>query len=172
VAFEQGVGRILVRAEAELRSKQAGRRRVESDPRAGDQARQMASKDEEDAGQAVEYLRNQARQAHLKVRQSRQMAARARRQLARMLNIPAAQAESIELSGRLRELPDLPASPEALIQAAYESRPDLVAYRLGLSRARADVRLAKANRMSDVYLVYQPFTDQSLRAFGTKDTYS
>lgn len=172
LALQEGIGRILDRAEADDRSKQAERRRVDADPRAGDPARQKAARDEEDAGQAAEYLRNQARQAQLQVQQARQMVARSRRQLARMLNIPARQAESLELRGRLRELPELPAPPDELIQAAYRSRPDLAAYRLGLARAQADVRLAKANRLSDIYLVYQPYTDQSGRAFGTKDTYS
>lgn len=171
-ALQAGIARILDRAQADLREKQAARRRTLASPNAGDAARQAAEKDEEDAVQAVEYLQGEARQAMLQVRQSEQMVIRAKRQLARMLNIPPDRAEAVELRGRLRELPGLPASPEDLIQAAYQSRPDLVAYRLGLSRAQADVRLAKANRLSDIYLVYQPYTDQSGRAFGVKDTYS
>ena len=51
-------------------------------------------------------------------------------------------------------------------------RPDLMAYRLGTSRADADVRLARANRFSDVYLVYQPYTLQAGHSFGAKATYS
>ena len=46
------------------------------------------------------------------------------------------------------------------------------AYRLGVQRARADVRLARADRFSDIYLVYQPYTLQGGRAFGLKGTYS
>ncbi len=89
-----------------------------------------------------------------------------------MLNIPPQDAERLELRGSLREIRELPMSAEQLVQTAVDSRPDLAAYRLALSRAESEVRLARANRASDVYLVYQPYTDQSGRAFGTKDTYS
>jgi cobalt-zinc-cadmium efflux system outer membrane protein len=66
----------------------------------------------------------------------------------------------------------LPAARDELVAAALRSRPDLAAYRLGLERARADVRLERANRFSDVALVYQPYTFQDGRAFGLKGTYS
>jgi cobalt-zinc-cadmium efflux system outer membrane protein len=39
--------------------------------------------------------------------------------------------------------------------------PILVAYRLGVGRARADANLAGANRLSDVYLLDQPYTFQN-----------
>ena len=94
------------------------------------------------------------------------MLARSKRQLARMLNLPQQEAESLELNGRLRKIVALPLPPDQLIQTAIDSRPDLTAYRLGLHRAEADVRLARANRASDIYLVYQPYTDQAGRAFG------
>ena len=48
------------------------------------------------------------------------------------------------------------------------SRPDLNANRLGLTRAHADVKLARANRFSDVYLLYQPYTLQNNSPFGLK----
>jgi cobalt-zinc-cadmium efflux system outer membrane protein len=51
-------------------------------------------------------------------------------------------------------------------------RPDLAAYRLGLTRAQADVKLALANRFSDVYLLYQPYTLQDNRPFGLKSPIS
>ena len=39
-------------------------------------------------------------------------------------------------------------------------RPDIVSLRLGVNRAEADVRLAKANAFSDVYVLWQPYTFQ------------
>jgi cobalt-zinc-cadmium efflux system outer membrane protein len=47
-----------------------------------------------------------------------------------------------------------------LIRRGLESRPDLAAFRLGVLRARSEVRLAQANRFDDVFLVYQPFSIQ------------
>src|SRR6185437_6079253 len=38
--------------------------------------------------------------------------------------------------------------------------PDLAAFRLGILRARSEVRLARANRLDDVFLLYQPFSSQ------------
>jgi outer membrane protein, heavy metal efflux system len=58
------------------------------------------------------------------------------------------------------------------VKLALDSRPDLNAYRLGVQRAEADVRLARANRLSDIYLVYQPYTLQEGQPFGLKKTYS
>jgi cobalt-zinc-cadmium efflux system outer membrane protein len=43
-----------------------------------------------------------------------------------------------------------------LIQIALQTRPDLLAYRLGLDRAEADVRLARAEALDNVFLFYTP----------------
>ena len=59
-----------------------------------------------------------------------------------------------------------------MIQTAFDERPDLCAHRLGLERAKADVRLARANRFQDVYLLYQPFTFQNNEPFGSKSSTS
>jgi len=42
----------------------------------------------------------------------------------------------------------------------------LQAYRLGIARSHADVKLALANRLADVYLFYQPYTFQDNSPFG------
>jgi cobalt-zinc-cadmium efflux system outer membrane protein len=49
---------------------------------------------------------------------------------------------------------------EILIRMGLETRPDLAAFRLGILRARSEVRLARANRFDDVFLLYQPFSSQ------------
>jgi cobalt-zinc-cadmium efflux system outer membrane protein len=84
----------------------------------------------------------------------------AKRTLAVFLNIPTVEAGNIEPVGTLRPVvPELPPT-EGLIRTALTERPDVVAYRLGIKRAKAEVDLAEANRLSDVYLLYQPFTYQ------------
>ena len=61
---------------------------------------------------------------------------------------------------------------DELIRIAAAVRPDLVAFRLGVGRAEADVRLARANRFGDVYVLYQPYTFQNLQPFGEKSATS
>ena len=55
---------------------------------------------------------------------------------------------------------------------ALDSRPDIAAYRLGILRAEGEVRLAHANRLSDVYLLYQPYTFQNNAPFDKESTRS
>ncbi len=84
----------------------------------------------------------------------------AKRSLATVLSFPPDVPDRLELRGSLRDqAPEAPAAAE-LIPMAMSARPDLAAFRLGVCRALADVRLAQANRFSDVYLLYQPFTYQ------------
>ncbi|WP_169975521.1 TolC family protein [Tautonia rosea] len=84
----------------------------------------------------------------------------AKRTLAALLLIPFEDAETFPIQGTLRGL-DLPSPPiEFLIEQAKAIRPDLAAFRLGVHRAQSEVRLARANRVDDLFLVYQPFTAQ------------
>jgi cobalt-zinc-cadmium efflux system outer membrane protein len=120
----------------------------------------------------VDALRSQVEQAQLQVREATQALEKTRRTLAQVLNIPRSRAASIRVQDTLRDPRELPRGPEEMIQTALTSRPDLIAYRLGVGRAGADVRLARANRFSDVYLLYQPYTLQDNRPFGLKSPYS
>ena len=82
----------------------------------------------------------------------------AKRTLAALLCLPLEEAETFKIRGSLRGS-DLPAPPvETLIRKGLEIRPDLAAFRLGVLRARSEVRLAQANRFDDVFLLYQPFS--------------
>ena len=83
-----------------------------------------------------------------------------------LLGLPPDQAEHIELLGRLgsRAYP-LPSRSE-LTALAFDSRPDLLAYRLGVPSAMANVGLQRANRFSDAYLLYQPYTYQNNAPYG------
>lgn len=96
----------------------------------------------------------------------------AKLRLGALLNIPAPQAEQIELRAGLRvNAPPAPPGDE-LVRLALESRPDLAAYRLGVRRSRSDVKLALANRFADVYVLYQPYTFQDNDVAGDRGSHS
>ena len=117
-------------------------------------------------------LRAQHEVSQLQVRESAQAALRAARVLAQLLNFPREQAPTLEIRDRLRDDRPLPTTEAELIELALERRPDLAAQRLGVRRAHADVRLAERERLSDFYLLYQPYTFQDNRPEGLKSAYS
>ena len=97
---------------------------------------------------------------------------RTKRDLATLLDVPPNEAGRLELRGTLAILaPTLP-HPDELVQMALADRPDLIAQRLGVTRAEAEVSLARANRFADAYLLYQPYTFQNNAPFGTKSATS
>lgn len=108
-------------------------------------------------------LRAQQDVARLQVREADQALARTTRTLAQLLNIPREQAAAVKIRDTLRDDRPLPMAEDALIAIALERRPDLQAMRLGVRRAHADVRLAKRERLSDFYVLYQPYTFQDNR---------
>jgi cobalt-zinc-cadmium efflux system outer membrane protein len=85
----------------------------------------------------------------------------AKRTLATVLAVPAAQADQLDVRGPIRDQAPPPPPVEELTRAALCIRPDLIAYRLGVGRAEADVRLAQANRLEDVFLLYSPYAYQA-----------
>lgn len=98
--------------------------------------------------------------------------ARARNVLAALLNLPTERRATLELAGELRVEAGDPGPAERLVAAAIEARPDLAAYRIGIQRARADVDLAVANRLTDVYVLYQPYTFQNNTPFHELSSHS
>ncbi|MFO0888419.1 MAG: TolC family protein [Isosphaeraceae bacterium] len=116
----------------------------------------------------TDALRAQVEQAQFQVREAVQALGRTRRALAVILNIPREEAESLRLRATLRDVRRLPMTLDDIIRTAMDSRPDLAAYRLGVTRADADVRLARAERYADVYLLAQPYTYQDNRPYGLK----
>jgi cobalt-zinc-cadmium efflux system outer membrane protein len=120
----------------------------------------------------TDTLTAQLEQAQLQVREAEHAVSRTTRTLAQMLNIPRDQALSIRIRDRLRDDHPLPMSEDDLIRKALESRPDLAAFRLGIRRAEAEVTLARRERFSDLYLLYQPYTLQDNRPFGLKSPIS
>jgi outer membrane protein, heavy metal efflux system len=98
----------------------------------------------------------------------------AMRTLAALIEIPPAEAETFPIRGRLRvDDIDLRLPPvEDLIARAQACRPDLMAFRLGVNRARSEVQLARANRFDDAFLLYQPMTAQEGLKPGDRAAYS
>jgi outer membrane protein, heavy metal efflux system len=110
--------------------------------------------------------------AELMLESDEEMLRRSTRVLAGLLYFPPADADRLEIRGTIHDKAPPPPTGDDLIQIAIDERPDLRAYRLGIDRARADVRLARANRFQDVYLLYQPFTFQNNEPFGLKSSTS
>jgi cobalt-zinc-cadmium efflux system outer membrane protein len=83
---------------------------------------------------------------------------KARQNLAVLLALRPEQAGGLVLRGSLRvPSPPLPCADE-LVRLALQTRPDLAAYHLGIERARADVRLARAEGIDNAFLFYTPYT--------------
>jgi outer membrane protein, heavy metal efflux system len=106
--------------------------------------------------------------ADLAVLDSEAMQRRTRRSLGLLLNLPLGQADALQVRGRLADLAPPPPGSDELMRIALESRPDLLALRLGVRRAEAGVRVAHASRFGDAYVLYQPYTLQNNAPIGLK----
>jgi cobalt-zinc-cadmium efflux system outer membrane protein len=92
--------------------------------------------------------------------------------LATVIFVPADEAESLKIRGTVRDRNPQELDTDNLVRTALTGRPDVVAQRLGVSRAQADVNLAMKNRFGDVYLLFQPYTFQNNAPYGTKSAES
>ena len=97
---------------------------------------------------------------------------KAKLDLGSLMNLTPKEIEAMEFRGSIRDTAPPPPPIEVLRKIALDSRPDIAAYRLGVKRAEADVRLARANRFSDVYLLFQPYTFQDNAPYGLKSAVS
>jgi outer membrane protein, heavy metal efflux system len=110
--------------------------------------------------------------AEVELMDSRETLRSTRRNLGVLLGLPGPAAEALEVRGSIRDTSPPPPPIDALIQVALTCRPDVVSYRLGITRADAELGLAKANRLSDVYLLYQPYTFQNNAYLGKSSAHS
>jgi cobalt-zinc-cadmium efflux system outer membrane protein len=92
--------------------------------------------------------------------------------LAEILNLPPDRAERLELRGTIYDLAPPPPVLEELIQIAMASRPDVAAWQRGVAAAEANVKLQRANRFADAYLLFQPYTFQNNAPFGRESATS
>jgi cobalt-zinc-cadmium efflux system outer membrane protein len=90
----------------------------------------------------------------------------ARRELALLLGLPAERAETLEMRGSLHDFAPAPPCLGELISIALQTRPDLVAYRLGIHRAQADLRRERAEAIDNVFLFYTPFSANDYSPVG------
>jgi cobalt-zinc-cadmium efflux system outer membrane protein len=95
-----------------------------------------------------------------------------KRSLGEILFLSPEDAEMIALRGTIGDRGPPPPSREELCQIAFSCRPDLAAYQLGIQAAEANVRLQLANRFSDAYLLYQPYTFQNNAPYRTESATS
>jgi cobalt-zinc-cadmium efflux system outer membrane protein len=116
----------------------------------------------------TDALQAQVERAQFQTREAAHALGRTTRTLAVVLNVPRAEVDALKVRAGLRSVAELPMPMDRLVASALETRPDLNAHRLGVTRADADVKLAHAERYSDVYLLAQPYTLQDNRPFGLK----
>ncbi|WP_169980461.1 TolC family protein [Tautonia rosea] len=113
----------------------------------------------------VNRVRIQQTDAEIALADSEEALRRTKRTLGSLLAIHPAEAEDMPVEGQLVDPIAAPPTIEELTELALAARPDLLAYRLGIDRAKAQVDLEVANRLSDVFLLYQPFTYQDNSPF-------
>jgi cobalt-zinc-cadmium efflux system outer membrane protein len=93
---------------------------------------------------------------------------RAKLDLGGLLNLKLPEIAALDLRGTISDLAPPPPSSDVLRRIALAERPDVVSLRLGIERAQADVRLARANAYSDVYVLWQPYTFQDNSPYGLR----
>jgi cobalt-zinc-cadmium efflux system outer membrane protein len=94
--------------------------------------------------------------AELAIEQARLAVREAQQNLATVLSLPMGEAQLLELRATLRDRA-APATRDELRDIALRNRPDLIAYRLGVQRAQADVRLVEAEKYTDLFVLYSPY---------------
>lgn len=110
--------------------------------------------------------------AELQIREATQTRAKTLRTLGFLLDLPRDESDRLQLRSRIHDPRPLPTTLEGLIETSLNARPDLASFRAGLHRAHADVQHARAQRYSDVYLLYQPYTFQDNTPQGLKSVHS
>jgi cobalt-zinc-cadmium efflux system outer membrane protein len=120
----------------------------------------------------LDRVENQVRVARLGLIDAEAGYRKARLDLGSLMNLPIDRGSQLKISGKIDVEPSPLPPVEELRRVALEDRPDIVAFRLGVSRAHADVRLARANAYSDVYVLWQPYTFQDNSPYGVKSATS
>ncbi|HWB09576.1 MAG TPA: TolC family protein [Pirellulales bacterium] len=92
--------------------------------------------------------------------------------LAAMLAIPPDAAERLEIRGVIRDKAPPPPPRDELVQTALTVRPDLAAFRLGIERARADLRVYRKEVFEDIFVVYSPWQLQNNHSIGAQNATS
>lgn len=120
----------------------------------------------------VNQVRSQKQIADVGLADADENLRQAKRRLGLLLNIPPEEAEVMEVQGTIEDRAPPPPPVDELVRMALAHRPDVVSYRLGIQAAESGVKLARANRYQDAYILYQPYTFQDLSPFGQKSATS
>lgn len=120
----------------------------------------------------VNQVRSQKQIADVGLADADENLRQAKRRLGLLLNIPPEEAEVMEVQGSIEDRAPPPPPVDELVRMALANRPDVVSYRLGIQAAESGVKLARANRYQDAYILYQPYTFQDLSPFGQKSATS
>ncbi len=120
----------------------------------------------------LDRVENLLRVAELGLYDARGAYRRSRLELGRLMNLRTDQVDRMDIRGRIIMQAPPPPPVEELRQIALAERPDIQAFRMGVSRAHADVKLAKANAYSDIYVLWQPYTFQDNSPYGVKSATS
>ena len=110
----------------------------------------------------------QRNQAEIALEDARTGLNKAKVELANQLNLDPSVAERILIRGTIQDRSPMPPPEDELIRTVLSVRPDVIAYRLGIQSALANVKYQKTNRLQDVYVLYQPYTLQDNTPFGLK----
>jgi cobalt-zinc-cadmium efflux system outer membrane protein len=115
---------------------------------------------------------NQHDAAALGLERARNQLRQAQHALAAMLAIPPDAAERLEVRGVIRDRAPPPPPRDELVRTALAVRPDLAAFRLGIQRAFADLRVYRKEVFEDVFVVYSPWQLQNNHAIGAQNANS
>ena len=132
---------------------------------------ELYTKDQETRA-SLNRVKTQLDTAQVALMDAREGLRKANRDLGTLLNLSPDQAETLEVRGSIEDVYGPPPPQDELFRIALAMRPDMVAYRLGVKTAEANVRLQMANRFSDVYVLCQPYTLQDNSPYGLKSPVS
>jgi outer membrane protein, heavy metal efflux system len=134
------------------------------------------TRDLHDKGQVpladLNLVENRLRIARLGSRDAQAAYRRAKLDLGSLMNLKLDEIAKLELRGTIQDTAPPPPPLEELRKIALADRPDVLAFRLGVTYAEASVRLAKANAFSDVYGLWQPYTFQNNAPYGLRSQVS
>ncbi|MDR3620427.1 MAG: TolC family protein [Paludisphaera borealis] len=117
-------------------------------------------------------IKNQYRTARLGLIDAQASYRKAKLEMGSLMNLTRPEIEAMSVRGTIQDDAPPPPPVDEMLRIALAERPDIVSFRLGLHRAEADVRLARANRLNDVFVLAQPFTYQDNTPYGLKSAYS
>jgi len=125
-----------------------------------------AKPDDDAAADAIDHLSLVLERARASLGEATEAFEDAQEGLAVLLSLPPHETATLEPQGVLRDSFPPPPDVDELTAIALKCRPDVLAARLGINRAGAEVNLQRANRFDDVYLFYDPITIQDNSPFN------